>query len=258
MSTSEQIITASGIQNAPSLVAAATAAGLPLWIAVALAEKESRGANIYGHDAGGTYYGAGAVTAANYATFYDLVINHGNQSNGVGPLQITYKPYFTQAKAQGLKLWVPKDNFLFGFRILAKNLAGVYTKAQIEKAGTLYNEGNLNSGITAYGRDLAIKASTWKARLAAATKPPVVKPPAKPPVVAPAVLKVGSAGTAVKSLQAGLNRVFPTYSKLVVDGKFGPATQKVVAEFQRRVGIKADGIVNAATRAKLKGFKIVF
>ena len=58
----------------------------------------------------------------------------------------------------------------------------------------------------------------------------------------------------VKKLQAGLNRVFPAYSKFAGngDGKFGPYTTKVVKEFQRRSGLKADGVVGPDTVKKLK------
>lgn len=80
----------------------------------------------------------------------------------------------------------------------------------------------------------------------AAAKPSTAKP------TTTAVLKVGTRGTAVKRLQAELNRVFPAYSRLAVDGSFGPATEAVVAEFQRRSTLKADGIVGPRTRAALK------
>ncbi|GAB3475241.1 peptidoglycan hydrolase-like protein with peptidoglycan-binding domain [Amycolatopsis cihanbeyliensis] len=65
------------------------------------------------------------------------------------------------------------------------------------------------------------------------------------------VLKRGSRGQPVRDLQAFLNRVYPAYSQLVVDGIFGPATERVVKEFQRRSGIAVDGIVGKHTWAKL-------
>ncbi|WP_205669992.1 peptidoglycan-binding protein [Amycolatopsis sp. CFH S0078] len=67
-------------------------------------------------------------------------------------------------------------------------------------------------------------------------------------------LQQGSTGPAVSELQAFLNRVYPAYSKLVVDGIFGSATADVVREFQRRSGLGVDGIVGAQTWAKL-GFR---
>jgi peptidoglycan hydrolase-like protein with peptidoglycan-binding domain len=65
------------------------------------------------------------------------------------------------------------------------------------------------------------------------------------------VLQVGSTGQIVSELQAFLNRVYPAYSSLVVDGDFGPATEAVVKEFQRRSGITADGIVGPVTWSHL-------
>lgn len=70
------------------------------------------------------------------------------------------------------------------------------------------------------------------------------------------VLKRGSTGKAVGNLQKGLNKTFPSYSKLVIDNSFGPATEKVVKEFQKRTGLKVDGIVGPATQAKLKTYGI--
>lgn len=77
--------------------------------------------------------------------------------------------------------------------------------------------------------------------------------PSPPPNPLPSnVLKLGSSGPEVTRLQSFLNRVYPAYSKLVVDGDFGPATEAVVKEFQRRTRIAADGIVGPITRTKLR------
>jgi hypothetical protein len=61
----------------------------------------------------------------------------------------------------------------------------------------------------------------------------------------------GSRGPRVSKLQQGMNAVFPAYSRLAVDGKFGPATEGVVKEFQRRTRLKVDGRVGPATTAML-------
>lgn len=66
-----------------------------------------------------------------------------------------------------------------------------------------------------------------------------------------ALLRLGSTGAAVRSLQDRLNRDYPRYSQLVTDGMFGNATRAVVLEFQRRAGLVVDGIAGPATLARL-------
>lgn len=72
------------------------------------------------------------------------------------------------------------------------------------------------------------------------------------------VLEYGSHGDQVKVLQAGFNKVFPSYPglPLVVDGDFGPRTELAVKEFQRRVGLDADGEVGPLTKAQLAKYGI--
>jgi hypothetical protein len=60
-------------------------------------------------------------------------------------------------------------------------------------------------------------------------------------------LQRGSKGSDVTYLQALFNRAYPAYSKLAVDGDFGPATEAVAREFQRRANLGVDGIVGPAT-----------
>lgn len=89
---------------------------------------------------------------------------------------------------------------------------------------------------------------------------PAPKPPKKP-TKADSVLRVGSSGARVKALQQGLNRVFPAYSHLQVDGEFGPHTKAVVMEFQRRSGFpesSVNGIVGPLTRKHLNKAGVTF
>ncbi len=78
------------------------------------------------------------------------------------------------------------------------------------------------------------------------------------PVVSGGTLQYGSYGPAVKTLQTGMNKVFPRYNAmpLVVDGDFGPKTQAAVKEFQWRSGLVSDGIVGPLTRAALAKYNI--
>lgn len=66
------------------------------------------------------------------------------------------------------------------------------------------------------------------------------------------VLRRGSSGEDVKSLQRFMNKNYPLYSKLAVDGHFGPATEKVIREFKSRAGIQPiDDRVGPVTRKRL-------
>ena len=65
-----------------------------------------------------------------------------------------------------------------------------------------------------------------------------------------AVVKVGSIGTIVKTIQTKLKRW--GYSTGSVDGIFGSKTKSAVQYFQRKNGLTADGIVGSAT-AKAMG-----
>ena len=67
-----------------------------------------------------------------------------------------------------------------------------------------------------------------------------------------ATLKRGSNGNQVKELQAYLNGW--GYA-VAVDGDFGPKVEAAVKAFQKRSGIRVDGIVGAGTRGKLRPFK---
>ena len=64
-----------------------------------------------------------------------------------------------------------------------------------------------------------------------------------------AVLKVGSSGTQVRTLQTKLNNW--GYDAGTVDGIFGSKTQAAVKRFQQKNGLVADGIVGSRTAAAL-------
>lgn len=71
------------------------------------------------------------------------------------------------------------------------------------------------------------------------------------PAPSSGLLRRGSTGDRVRGLQARLNRDYPRYSRLAVDGDFGPATEAVVREFQARAGLSVDGIAGPDTLRRL-------
>lgn len=72
-----------------------------------------------------------------------------------------------------------------------------------------------------------------------------------PTATAPSqTLSPGATGSEVKNLQESLTAL--GYNPGKADGSYGPSTQAAVAEFQKANGLTADGIVGAATLAKLQ------
>lgn len=63
-------------------------------------------------------------------------------------------------------------------------------------------------------------------------------------------IRKGSTGNSVKAAQCKLNA---KGAKLDVDGKFGPATDKAVRNFQKSAGLQVDGVVGPKTWAALNG-----
>lgn len=84
-----------------------------------------------------------------------------------------------------------------------------------------------------------------------APAPPAPAPAPGPGPVGRPTLRRGQGGEHVHYLQSLLNRAYPRYSNLTVDGDFGPATESVVREFQRRAGLPVDGIVGHDTWRRL-------
>jgi peptidoglycan hydrolase-like protein with peptidoglycan-binding domain len=64
-------------------------------------------------------------------------------------------------------------------------------------------------------------------------------------------LRIGDRGDNVRQLQARFNRDYPAYSKLVEDGDFGPNTEAVVREFERRSGLDDDGVAGPEVLTRL-------
>jgi hypothetical protein len=149
-------IAAKHLENAYAAARACEKTGLRYAPACALLEKESGGRNVYGHDVGGALSGfPGVVTRGNFEVFHWLVFDQGQQSNGVGPCQITFKGHFPVMEERGLSPWIPEDNMIYGFRVLNEYYE---TYGDWVEAGRRYN------GALAYGQDLAEKIEKWNDR----------------------------------------------------------------------------------------------
>lgn len=95
-------------------------------------------------------------------------------------------------------------------------------------------------------------AFPWAEFMGAVTGQPVtVVTPVAPGGSTPTQLRQGATGPAVTALQARLNRLFPAYSHLAVDGRFGPGTAAVIQQFQTRSHLVAEGVVGPLTWAAL-------
>lgn len=70
-----------------------------------------------------------------------------------------------------------------------------------------------------------------------------------PSISTSSILKMGSNGSAVKTLQKNLNTLIK--AKLTVDGEFGTATYNAVIKFQTKYKLTADGIVGENTQKKI-------
>ncbi|MDR0342114.1 MAG: peptidoglycan-binding protein, partial [Nocardiopsaceae bacterium] len=73
---------------------------------------------------------------------------------------------------------------------------------------------------------------------------------AAPPPQSDGILRQGSSGNAVKTLQTNLNKVMS--SGLTVDGQFDPATKAAVEAFQRKYGLAVNGEYDPSTAAAMK------
>lgn len=67
------------------------------------------------------------------------------------------------------------------------------------------------------------------------------------------LLKLGSSGDEVEMWQAFLKGRYP-YSQVLIDGNFGPETEKATITFQKETGLTSDGIVGQSTFLKAKTF----
>jgi peptidoglycan hydrolase-like protein with peptidoglycan-binding domain len=73
-----------------------------------------------------------------------------------------------------------------------------------------------------------------------------------PPLQTSRTVDRGDSGPAVAAVQCRLRAHSNEFADLVVDGRFGPATETAVTTFQARKALSADGVVGPATYRALR------
>jgi hypothetical protein len=150
------------------IILEARKAGIPISLGFALLEQESSdrvtsGArNVFGHDKGKPFAGAGKVTQKKYLEYKKIrgPKGHGGMQ-GVGPAQLTW--WELQDKADRLGgSWVPRYNIQVAFARLAE-LIDRYGE---NRALAAYNAGESNwrDGIN-YAQDVRRRQKKWHDRL---------------------------------------------------------------------------------------------
>jgi hypothetical protein len=122
-----------------------------------------------------------------------------------------------------------------------KGIQHVGIVESVEAGGTFITiEGNVGNRVQRLRRSMRYVAGFAYPAYAAAAVPVPAKPVRPMPL-----LRRGSTGGAVRTLQAALNKTFP--GLLAVDGIFGPRTDAAVRSYQRKKGLVVDGIVGPRT-----------
>lgn len=161
--TPADILAAGGIVRAPEVVELAAAAGLDLAAAAVVLLKESGGGNnVWGHDgvavAPNTYAKGAVVTKPAYLAYRAAVLGGRAGRQGVGPMQLTWGGYQSQADALA-GCWDWTSNITVGFAALA---------AHIRNAGLRNGFRDYNGSgpaAEAYADDAMARYLVWRTRL---------------------------------------------------------------------------------------------
>lgn len=106
------------------------------------------------------------------------------------------------------------------------------------------------TAITAGGKKLQGLINRRASEAAQIMQGPGTPSPAPVPAQTDTFLRLGSAGAAVRDLQALLTQA--GYSLGIVDGRFGQGTNAALLKFQRDKGLVADGVAGPNTIAALR------
>jgi hypothetical protein len=144
-------------------------AGFPFFLGLAILQKESGGKNVYGHDVGGALSGYPDPPDENNFRVFRWMIDVAKQaSNGVGPMQITYKGYFPLMDKLGLKPWIPYDNIRYGIQNILTPSFLAQRKTQADRKAfwamaNAYNTGKATTSPAPYADDALVQADKWAA-----------------------------------------------------------------------------------------------
>lgn len=165
MASLASVIAANGLPRGDEIVELAAKAKLELACACTLLQKESGGANIYGHDpvdTGGTYTKGGPVTRENYTAYRAWRKAGSGRLQGVGPGQLTWSGFQDVADSRG-GCWDWRVNAEYSFEILRDLIAS----HGLQDGFRAYN--GTGSAAARYGQDAVEKVNAWRGRLAGAS-----------------------------------------------------------------------------------------
>lgn len=149
------------MQNLDTAAVVADEIGVKFYHLCALFEKESGGRNIYGHDKGGALSGfPNEVNQGNYEVFRWLVFTKGQTSNGVGPMQLTFKGFFTDMEVKHLKPWDVHDSVTYGADLWLSYYR-IYRNNDLSRDDAIVQAGRKYNGSLAYGERLLILMDKW-------------------------------------------------------------------------------------------------
>lgn len=158
--------------------------------------------------------------------------------------------------ASGFGQWIVIDHWIDGVR-WSTVYGHSYASGLLVRAGQAVTRGQRIGLVGSNGQSSGphLHFETWRGgRLnggTAVNPAPLIDVPAPAPAGRPTISK-GATGQHVWDLQNRMTKMYPSYNPYQPTGFFGVLTDAGVREFQRRVGLKVDGVVGPATWAALK------
>jgi putative peptidoglycan binding protein len=160
MATAVEIAHAHGIVIPQIAFDVSRSVGVPFWATCAFLMQESGGGhNVFGHDAGMPFAGAGEVTESKYRDYKAERIKTGH-CQGVGPMQLTFHTFQDEADAMG-GAWLPIHNVTEGMRIVKQYVDG---GASWHEAARRYN--GSGEAAEAYADQMDDRFTFWQGVLA--------------------------------------------------------------------------------------------